>query len=45
MGARRTSEQKEPPTGVRMSVGDSEKAACPENISASWVAKVRGCKM
>lgn len=45
LGARRTSEQKELPTGMGISVGGSEKAACPENTSASWIAKVRGSKM
>lgn len=45
MGDRRTSEQKELPTGMGMSVGGSDKAACPENTSASWIAKVRRSKM
>lgn len=32
-------------TAVGMRVGGSEKAACPANTSASWIAKVRGSKM
>lgn len=36
-------EQKEPPTGSGWVC--SEKAACPENTSASWIAKIRGSKM
>lgn len=45
MGARRTLEQKELLTGMGMGVGGSEKPACPESTSASWIAKVRRKKM